>query len=167
MQYIEVEAEVRRLAETATHVARLAFAADSIRILREKSASASADELVDREKVLLNVVLADLFDGEPMATQSVLDELLQTMTSDELRAVEFDPDITELLCVADAILKYRASGDPKEIVRIGISVINSVDHAIGGDSASYSIGNMLGDPRMVGEIARQRRILSAEQCNPA
>lgn len=63
----------------------------------------------------------------------------------------------------DSWADYRLTSHPVYIAHIAINMVNAVDYDIGGDTAEYSVDNMLGAPEMVAEYNRQRRMLVATE----
>jgi hypothetical protein len=91
------------------------------------------------------------------------------MVADDVRAIEFHPALTELLCAVDSFIQYRRDGEPSHVADIARNAVNNVDYHIGGDSGDYSIENMLGSPLMVAEFERMQRLLvpSTDRGGPA
>lgn len=77
------------------------------------------------------------------------------MCDDDVRAVEFDPDITELLCAIDNLLNYAVARDPQFISKIAINMLNCIDYAVSGLPE-----DILVEPTMREEHERQKRLLT-------
>jgi hypothetical protein len=159
MTYRELEEKIMEMAASATDAARLRFARETVGLLRNVADHAIATELTEAEQKMLALILADVASGSMDGLNSKLKQLNDSMCRDEIRAIEFDSDITELLCAIDNLLAYFAASDPEYVGKIGINMVNSIDNAIGGDSESYSIHEMMGAEEMRREYERQRTLL--------
>jgi hypothetical protein len=160
MTYNEFEQEIMRMAASATEEARIRFARETITLLRSAAAPALATELSASEQELLSEIVAFAERGSAEGLRPKLKQLTDQLCSDEVRAVEFHPDVTELLCAIDNLIAYSEMRDPRCIGRVAINMVNSIDHAIGGDSNEYSIGNMLAAEPMRREYERQKSLLT-------
>jgi hypothetical protein len=159
MRYAEFEERIEQIAAAASDEARRRFALDTIGLLHQSAQEPARRELTTEEQRLLSTLLQGVEVRLPDELAGALDELNNSMCLDPVRAIEFHPDITELLCAIDNWIEYRRSGDPRHIARLGINRVNSVDYAIGGDIGEYSVNNMRGASEMVAEFQRQQRLL--------
>jgi hypothetical protein len=159
MHYAEFKASIERMAATATPEARRHFALDTIRLLYQSADAPAREQLTDEEQRLLSALMEGVEARPPDELAGVLEALNGSMDRDPVRAVEFHPDITELLCAIDHWIGYRRSGNPHLIACLAVNRVDSVDYAIGGDVGAYSVKNMLGAPEMVAEAHRQQRLL--------
>jgi hypothetical protein len=159
MRYAELEQRIEEMAAAASEDARRCFALDTIRLLKQAAEQPSREELTVEEQRLLSTLLNGLESQPDADLAATLEQLNASMCRDPVRAIEFHPSITELLCAIDNWLGYRRSGDPHRIADVAINAVNHVDYVIGGDARGYSISNMLGAPEMVAEFHRQRRLL--------
>jgi hypothetical protein len=161
MNYSEFEKRIEQMTAAASDATRRRFALDTLRMLLASTQAAIKDELTPRERELLTEVLAGI--EQPLTTEPAakLAELDESMGRDEIRAIEFDHDLTELLCAIDNWLHYQRTGDPDFIARVAINMVNSIDHAIVGRDDDYSNkGDMLGAEEMRQEFERQQRLLT-------
>ena len=159
MTYREFEQEIQAMAAAATDAARLRFSRDTIGLLRASAQQALETELTEAEREMLSKILIGVETGVLDGLQHQLKMLTDNLCSDEVRAMEFHPDITELVCGLENLLLYSETKDPNHISRLAINMVNSVDHAIGGESGAYSIDNMMGAEEMRNEHERQKRLL--------
>jgi hypothetical protein len=159
MTYKEFEQEIIRMAASATDAARFHFALDTIGLLRRSAQAAVLTELTEAERGALAEILADVERGSLDGLRPRLQKLIDSLCRNDVRAIEFHPDITELLCAIDSLLDYANSKNPGCIGRIAISMVNSIDHTIGGDSEGYSIHDMMAAEQMRSEYARQKGLL--------
>ena len=90
-------------------------------------------------------------------------ELDDSQCRDPIRAIEFNPKVTELVCAAGSWADYRITNDPVHVAHIAINMVNVVDYEIGDQASEYSTENMLGAPEMVAEHDRQQRMLVAAE----
>ena len=162
MNYKELDAEIRRLAALASEHSRIRFARDTIQLLHDAARKAISEQLTEAEKIALVMVLTAVENDLYSEAHEQLHALNDSMCKDEVRAIEFHPDLTELLCAIDNLSDYMLGKDPNCIARIAINMVNSIDFAIGGVTPSYSIDNMLGVSEMQQEYERQKRILVAD-----
>lgn len=159
MRYADFEIRIAKMASEASAENRLRFALDSVALLRASAKSAIESELNDTEQHVL-IRLLDNLANEPVdRIRPVFRSLDESMTSDPVRAIEFDPSLTDLLCAIEALLDYRETGAPACIEAIAIHRVNSIDYTIGGQSEEYSIDNVLGAPEMQQEYRRQEQLL--------
>jgi hypothetical protein len=163
MNYKQLEDEIRTLVSGAEHDDCIQFAIESIEILRAACDEAIEEELDDSERDLLNDILLKL-EHEPAQEVLLQFNILDaTQIEDDVRASEFSNELIELhVCIA-SFLQYRITQSADQIFDLCISMINWVDYLIScdesGDESDYFTDNMLGDPRMLEEIERQRRLL--------
>ena len=132
---------------------------DTIGRLHASAESAIRDEFTEPEGLLLSEILAGLESLSAAALKRKVQELDDSQCRDPVRAIEFNPKVTELVCAVDSWADYRITDDPVCVAHIAINMVNAVDYQIGGESADYSIENMLGAPEMVAEHHRQKRML--------
>ncbi len=159
MRYAEFEAEIKRMAASATDSARLRFALDTIRLLRRKTDAVVKVELTKPERQLVSAMLLAIDRKDYDLAGDQLDQLTKSMCADDVRAIEFHPDVTELMCAIDNLCKYASSHDSQWIARVAINMVNSVDYAVEGVCDGYSIDDMMVAKEMSDEYQRQRRLL--------
>jgi hypothetical protein len=159
MRYAEFEVNIEKLAAAATPERRRRFALDTIGLLYQAADAPARGELNGEELRQFAALMEGVEISPPDVLAGVLASLNESMCRDPVRAIEFHPDITELLCAIDHWIGYRRSGDPHRIAGLAINRVNSVDYAIGGDVGEYSTDNMLGAAKMVAEVQRQQRLL--------
>ncbi len=156
MRYQEYEKFIARMAAAASADAQRHFALESLRLLTEFAEPSAQGQLNASEKQLL----LSLIEGVEKLTPDVLAEglikLSASMCSDDIRAIEFNPDITELTCAIDNWIQFRLSNDPCFIAGIAVNMVNSV--AFHADR--FDIDDMLRLPEMAAEFKRQTRLLS-------
>jgi hypothetical protein len=160
MRYAEFVANIERMAAAATPEACRRFALDTIGLLYRAAEAPAQQELSDEERLRLAALVGGVEASPPDELDGALAALNDSMCRDPVRAIEFHPDLTELLCAIDHWLGYRRSGDPHQIACLAVNRVNSVDYALRGAGAAYSAGDMLGAAEMVAEARRQQRLLS-------
>ena len=160
MRYEEFKNRIDQMAAPATPAARCRFAVETIRLLRLRVEKEIQKELTEEERKSLSALLTGFETESPDQLAQTLNALVESITRDDVRAIEFHPTITELLCAFDNWINYRRSPNPKWIANMAIDLVNVVDYEIGGNAESYSVRNILGAPEMVAELERQKRILS-------
>ncbi len=163
MRYIDFEKLIHRMAVSASASARQAFALDTIGRLHASAESAIGDEFTEFERLLLGEIVAGVETLSADELKRKVQELNDRQCRDSVRAIEFNPKTTELICALDSWADYRLTNDPAHVAHIAINMVNAVDYDIGGDTAEYSTNNMLGAPEMVAEHHRQRRMLVAAE----
>ena len=154
LRYSEFEKEIRRMAAPASDAARLGFARDTIRLFRELAAVAIQAELTEAEQRILNCLFTGIEKESFGELRTQFEELHEMMRRDEGRAIDFDPDLIELLCAVDNLLEYAVARDAELIARIAINKVNSIDHALSGLP-----DNILAAPEMHEEYERTKRLL--------
>jgi hypothetical protein len=159
MTYNHFEREIMHMVASATNASRLRFALDTIGLLGRSAEAAIEAQMSEAERGALAEIMAGVETGSAGGLRPKLEELTNSLCKDEVRAIEFHPDITELLCALDSFLEYADTKDPKLIGRIALNMVNSIDHAIVGDSKGYSIDNMMGANEMRNEYERQKALL--------
>lgn len=159
MTYKEFERRIQGMAAAATDADRLCFSRDTIGLLHSSAHQALSTELTEAEREVLSEILVGVESGALNGLRPKLKALTDSLCSDEVRAIEFHPYITELLCAIDNLLGYSETKDSDYIRRLAVNMVNSIDHAIGGDSAAYSINNIMGAEQMRVEHERQKRLL--------
>jgi len=162
MRYSDLENCIKEIAASSSETARHHFAHDTIRRLHQSAVEAISKELTDSERRLLTELLAGLDSQPAEGLKAKLNDLTDSMCRDPVRAIEFHADITELLCAIDSWIDYRRTADAEHIFGIAIAMVNSVDYAIGGDTADYSVKNMLGASEMREEFERQQHLLMGD-----
>ena len=105
--------------------------------------------------MLLSEILGGLESLPPAVLKRKVEELNDSQCRDPVRAIEFNPKVTELVCAVDNWADYRITNDPVCVGHIAINMVNAVDYEIGGETGDYSIQNMLGAPEMLEEHHRQ------------
>ena len=160
MRYADFERQIMEMAISASEVARRGFAIDTIVRLHQSASDAIRNEYTEPERSLLASILDGLESTSADVLKLKLKQLTESLERDSVRAIEFRPDVTELLCAIDSWLDYRLSCDPHFIGAIAINMVNSIDYAIGGEIGDYSINNVFGAPAMVAEHQRQERMLA-------
>jgi len=159
MRYTEFEQLIAQMALEATGEGRRSFALDTIAFLRISAAPSIDSELTDAERTPLIHILDSLESEDLDTMRAVFNRLNESMSGDPVRAIEFDPHLTDLLCAVDAWLDYRKTGAPKCIEAIAVHRVNSLDYDISGQAEGYSIDNMLAAAEMRDEYERQRQML--------
>src|SRR4030095_2779372 len=100
---------IHRTAVSASESARCAFALDTMGRLHNFAKEAIHEEFTDTERILLTEILANL-EREPMQIlKQKLQEVNDSLCQDPIRAIEFNPNVTELLCAIDSWLDYRVT----------------------------------------------------------
>ena len=159
MRYCDFEKLIHSMVACASESARQAFALDTIGRLHGAAEGPIHNEFADSERLLLNEILAGLESLPATVLKRKVQELDNSQCRDPLRAIEFHPKVTELVCDVDNWADYRITNDPVCVAHIAINMVNAVDYEIGGETGEYSIENMLGAPEMVAEHHRQKRML--------
>lgn len=156
MRYKDFEKRIKEMVAAASDDARRRFALDTIRLLYESAKAPAKEDLTPIEHELV----AELVNGansRPVdELQTILEQLSQSTSHDEVRAIEIHADIVELMCGIDNWIAYRRAGDPQSIFGLAINRVNSVDFAVGGDS---DIENFFAVPEMSAEFERQKNLL--------
>lgn len=161
MKYAEFEQQIRHMVTAASEAARRAFSLDTIGLLYQSAKKAIDKDFTMDERRLLSQLLSGLEIVPTPELKRKLNQLVESQCRDSVRAIGYHRDATELICAIDSWLEYQLTRDPACVARLAICMVNSVDYAIGGDEAEYSVNNMLGSPAMVAEYQRQQRLLSA------
>lgn len=159
---------MEQMAASASEAARLDFALGTIDLLRQKTEAAIQNEFTGQEQGLLHGLLANLEHQPASESKAKLRELVDLQCEDAVRAIEFHPHTTDLLCALDNWFDFQMTREPDFIARIANNMVDSIDYsileAVGGyDIGDYSIENILGAPAMVAELRRQQRILTARE----
>ena len=157
--YRELEQMIHRMTASATEAARRAFALDTIARLKDATADAVDQEFTEPERGLLSEILATL-EGDPAIVRQKLDTLLELQSEDQVRSIEFRPDVTELLGATYGWLDYRLTSDPAHIARIAINMVNAINYALDEADSASSVDDMLGPPQMREEHERRQRLLT-------
>ena len=147
----------------ATDSCRRDFALDTIGRLHASASDAFRSELTPDERQMADNLAKHFADADPQAQLDTLTRLNDSMTEDDVRAIEFHYDITEWMCALESWFNFRLTNDPSHIASIAINMVNSIDQTLDDDPDGYSINNMLGDPKMVAEYERQQRLLVPPQ----
>jgi hypothetical protein len=163
MRYGDFEKLIHRMAVSASEPARSSFALDTIDRLHASTLDAIRDEFTEAERLRLNEILEGLDRQPAVLLKQKLKELNDILCRDPIRAIEFNPKSTELLCAIDNWLDYRITRDPECVGHIAINMVNVVDYEIGEAVGDYSTENMLGAPEMVAEHQRQQRMLAGPE----
>jgi hypothetical protein len=161
MRYAEFEQSIERTVAAASADACRRFALDTIRLLHGQVESATRAELTSEEQQWLSSLIVGVEAESPGDLASTLEALNESMCHDPVRAIEFHPGISELLCAIDNWIGYRRTAEPRLIAGVAINMVNALDYAIRGDVGEYSIDNMLGATEMVAEFQRQQRLLAS------
>ncbi len=159
MRYPEFETRITENALAASPAAGREFAIETVGQLARWAAAAIQTELSPAEHALVKDILANLETRPTGELAGQLEALHASMCADDVRAIEFHPILTQLICAVDSFIRFRSTGDLREIADIAIYAVNCVDYRIGGHDGAYSTDNMLGSPLMIAEFERQRRIL--------
>lgn len=161
MRYADFELLIHRMAASASNEARREFALDTIARLHASAETAIGEEFTGAERLLLGDVLAGLEIFPPAVLKQKVQDLSDSQCQDEIRAIEFNPKVTDLVIALDSWANYRITNDPVHIAAIAIIMVNAVDYDFGGHTSEYSAENMLGSPEMAAEHNRQKRMLVA------
>ena len=159
MRYPDFEKLIYQMAASASDSARCAFALDTIARLKASADSALGEEFTEAERLLLGEILAGLEGLPPAVLKQKVQDLNDSQCRDEIRAIEFNPKVTDLVAALDSWADYRITKDPVHVGGIAINMVNAVDYDIGGHTGQYSTENMLGAPAMSAEHHRQKRML--------
>jgi len=163
MRYSDFEKLIHNMAAAASESARKAFAVDTINRLYASAERAIHDEFTESERLLLREIVAGLESLPAAVLKGKVRELDDSQCRDPIRAIEFNPKVTELVCAANSWADYRITNDPVHVAHIAINMVNVVDYEIGDQASEYSTENMLGAPEMVAEHDRQQRMLVAAE----
>jgi len=163
MRFTEFQQCIGELAGSASDAARRRFAIDNITRLHSSAMPALQAELTPSEFELAEKLSETFADGDAVTLAPILNALNDSMTADDVRAIEFHANITEWMCAIDHWINYLLTLKPQEIAALAMNMVNSVDYAIGGDVGGYSIENVLASPLMQAEHERQRKYLSSDQ----
>jgi hypothetical protein len=166
MRYADFEHRIVRMAASASESARRSFAIDTITRLFAGAAGPLSLQLTPDEHNLAQRLAEGFADGDLQSLKDMLNRLSDSMTLDEVRAIEFDPAITEWMSAIDNWIGYRQSGDPKAIAGVAINLVNAIDYEIEGRAEGYSIDNILGAQAMRVEYERQQRMLEPPDGEP-
>jgi hypothetical protein len=161
MRYVDFEMLIQQMAASASDTVRRLFAFDTIARLHASAESAIREEFTESERLLLAEIVAGLERLPAAVLKRKVQELDDSQCRDPIRAIEFNPKVTELVCALDNWADYRINSDPLCIGHLAINMVNGVDYDIGGHTGAYSTENMLGAPEMVAEHYRQKRLLAA------
>lgn len=159
MRYGDFEKLIYQMAASASDAARQSFALDTIARLHASAETAIADEFSEAERLILDDILSGLEALPTAVLKQKVEDLNDSQCRDPVRAIEFNPKVTDLVAALDSWADYRLTKDPVHVGDIAINMVNAVDYDIGGHTEQYSTENMLGSPEMVAEHDRQRRML--------
>src|SRR5262245_16658748 len=101
MRYAEFEANIEKMAAAATPEACHRFALDTIGLLHQAADAPAQEQLTDEERQLLAVLVEGVATRPPDELAGALEALNESMCRDPVRAIEFHPDITQMLCAID------------------------------------------------------------------
>ncbi len=160
VRYSDFEDLIHRMAASASPAACRFFALDTLSRLDSCAREAISEEFTEGEKALLDEVLGGLEQKPAEILKQKFQNLDDSLHRDAIRAIEFDPKITDLLCAIDNWLAYRSTSDPEHIAHIAINMVNAIDYDIVGTVGGYSIENVLAAPEMLAEHERQWRLLA-------
>ncbi len=163
MNYTELENSIKSAVERASDSSCHALGNYVIERIRELSRDYIFDELTCDEKKLLDRVFSSVFEASEFDTQS-LKELDERMTSDEIRAIEFNPIITQLTCALDNYSNYESSGDRVFIYEAALNLINCADY--NSSDPSYSHDSILSDLNLNREYRSMIGILESNDKDP-
>ena len=166
MRYTDFEHRIVQMAASATEPARRSFAIDTITRLFAGATGPLSEQLTPEEHNLAQRLADGFADGDPQSLKDTLDRLNDSMTLDEVRAIEFHPAITEWMCAIDNWIGYRQSGNPRAIAGVAINMVNAIDYENDGQAEGYSIDNILGARAMRVEYERQQRMLAPSDGEP-
>jgi hypothetical protein len=161
MQYADFERLIYEMAASASDSGRRAFALDTIGRLHAAAEIAIGEEFTEAERFLLGEILTGVESLPPAVLKQKVKDLDESQCRDPIRAIEFNPKVTELVCALESWADYQITNDPVHVGHIAIYMVNAVDYDIAGHTAEYSTDNMLGAPEMVAEHHRQKRLFVA------
>src|SRR4051794_2705229 len=113
MRYKEYEQWIRQTAAAASVPARREFALETIRHIHDSAAALLKEEFNQFEQQSLAKLLAEIEADLPTESPCVLRSLEESMSRDEIRAIEFHPKTLCLLSAIDDWARYRRSADPR------------------------------------------------------
>jgi len=117
VRYAEFQKVIARMAVSASETACRSFGLDTIDRLHASTQGAIREEFTEAERLRLDEILAGLDQQPASSLKQKLRELNDIHCRDPIRAIEFNPKSTELLCAVDSWLDYRITRDPACIVQ--------------------------------------------------
>ena len=160
MNYKELEQSIQRMAERASDAARRTFALETLDLMLPAAEAASEREHWAAERELFLAIASGVGNRAPAELRIWLTALSDSMSSDEVRAIEFDGDLVEYMCAVDHWIEYVGTNDPTHIRNLAINRINCIDFLLEENEGGYSTHNMLGAAEMAAEISRIQRSLT-------
>src|SRR5215813_228053 len=112
MRYTDFEKLIHKRAADASESARKAFALDTINRLYVSAEHLIRDEFTESERLLLSEIVASL---ESLPAAVLKEKVRELDGSHPIRAIEFNPKVTELVCAVDSWADYRISNDPVHV----------------------------------------------------
>src|SRR5262249_28784880 len=106
MRYSDFEKLIHNRAAAASESARKAFALDTINRLYLSAQRAIRDEFTESERLLLSEIVAGLESLPAGVLKGKVRELDGSQCRDPIRAIEFNPKVTELVCAVDSWADY-------------------------------------------------------------
>lgn len=164
MPYSELESHLSQLVRAATPGAQRRFALDTIALLRQRAEDVIIADLSRSERAAFFTILNSIDDRPIQELATSFKSFHDGISTDEFRATEFHHELIDLFCAVDAFIGYRLHQDPKHILRIALSGVNSIDYLItmrDEPKIGYSIRDMFASPKMVEEYERQQRLLAS------
>lgn len=156
MDNTQFEAAIQRFAVEASDAERRAFALETLELMRLDAEAASQREHAPSERALFEALTSDLVTRDPEELKRLLTKLSDEMSSDDVRAIEFDGDLVEYMCAVDHWITYLKTSDPGRIRDLAINRVNCIDFLLNESHGGYSVENMLGAPEMAAEFERIR-----------
>jgi hypothetical protein len=161
MSYEEFLQQIDVMIDSASSESRRLFALDTIAQIYDSCKQEIQEEMTLSERELLYTLMVEAKQPNPSPMKEIRQQLQDSMCSDDIRTIEFSPNIIELLIALDAWLDYCTDLNSKHISIIENSIFNCIDWSIDPDINGYHFNNVLVAPEMIAEYARAQRLLTS------